>query len=152
MPDAVFTGYLAVNQLAKVYAGSDLLLFPSTTETFGNVVLEALSSGIPAVVSDEGGCKEIIAKSKGGKIARAGDALDFYTHCNELLENSSLYHRYRENGLAYARNQDWNTINNRVIREYYAMADSKSIPAKKTSRILVGSGLSEERAGAAAIS
>lgn len=151
MPDALFTGYLEVDRLAEVYAGSDLLLFPSTTETFGNVVLEALSSGIPAVVSDVGGCKEIVKQSKGGLIAKAGDARDFYMCCKELLGNSSLYQRYRMNGLAFARRQDWNAINNRVIHEYYAIAGSKSTKIKKTGRILVGNRLPEERAGAAAV-
>jgi glycosyltransferase involved in cell wall biosynthesis len=152
MPDALFTGYLGVNQLAEVYASSDMLLFPSTTETFGNVVLEGLSSGIPAVVSDEGGCKEIVKQSNGGMIAKARDASDFYMCCKQLLENRSLYHQYRENGLVYALRQDWKRINNRVIREYHTIIESQRTPTKKTSRGLVGNRLPEGRAGAAVIS
>lgn len=122
MPDAYFTGYLEVDQLAEVYASADLLLFPSTTETFGNVVLEALSSGIPAVVSDEGGCKEIVNHANAGLVAKAKNAPDFYHQCKRILEDSSLYRRCRTNGLEYARQQDWSEINNRVIREYHAIA------------------------------
>ncbi|MEM5597183.1 glycosyltransferase [Niallia circulans] len=45
------TGYIKGEELARIYAGADLFVFPSFTETFGNVVLEAMSSGIPAVVA-----------------------------------------------------------------------------------------------------
>jgi glycosyltransferase involved in cell wall biosynthesis len=151
MPDAVYTGYLGVKELAEVYASSDLLLFPSTTETFGNVVLEALSSGVPAVVSDEGGCKEIVEQSNGGLVAKAKNAEDFYMCCKLMLENPTLYHQFRKNGLDYALQQDWDQINNRVIREYYAIANTTSRPSQETAPILVGSRLPEDRAGAAAV-
>jgi hypothetical protein len=50
--DAIFTGYLGGEDLAKAYASADLFAFPSTTDTFGNVILEAQASGIPVIVSD----------------------------------------------------------------------------------------------------
>ncbi|MGA7877143.1 MAG: glycosyltransferase [Desulfoferrobacter sp.] len=51
----VFTGYLQGEDLAAIYASSDLFVFPSTTDTFGNVVLEAQASGLPVIVTDCGG-------------------------------------------------------------------------------------------------
>ena len=51
---ATFTGFLDGDDLPQAYASSDIFLFPSTTDTFGNVVLEAEASGIPVVVTDEG--------------------------------------------------------------------------------------------------
>src|SRR5581483_979549 len=50
LPDAIFTGYLTGLDLAKAFASADVFVFPSTTDTFGNVVLEALASGLPTVV------------------------------------------------------------------------------------------------------
>jgi glycosyltransferase involved in cell wall biosynthesis len=52
LPEAFFTGYLRGNELATAYASADIFVFPSTTDTFGNVILEAQACGLPVVVSD----------------------------------------------------------------------------------------------------
>ena len=62
LPEAVFTGYLSGKDLATAYASADIFVFPSTTDTFGNVILEAHASGLPVVVSDSGGPKELVAR------------------------------------------------------------------------------------------
>jgi glycosyltransferase involved in cell wall biosynthesis len=62
----LFTGYLHGEELQKVYASSDIFVFPSTTDTFGKVVLEAQASGLPAIVSDLGGPHEIIIPGETG--------------------------------------------------------------------------------------
>jgi glycosyltransferase involved in cell wall biosynthesis len=72
-----FTGYLEGDDLAQVYASSDLFVFPSATDTFGNVVLEAQASGIPAVVTDQGGPKENVIPDKTGVVVPAGDVEGF---------------------------------------------------------------------------
>lgn len=118
MPDAHFPGYLHGNDLSRVYASSDIFLFPSTTETFGNVVQEALSSGLPAVVSDIGGCKEIIQRSGGGLIAKAKDPGAFYENCERLVEDEDLYNEKKRKGLRYAEEQSWDKINGKLIEEY----------------------------------
>ncbi len=69
-----FTGYLNGEALAAVYASADLFVFPSTTDTFGNVVLEAQASGIPVIVSDQGGPCENILDGRTGLICKADDA------------------------------------------------------------------------------
>ena len=70
---AVFTGYLTGVNLQCGYASADLFVFPSATDTFGNVVLEAQSSGLPVVVSDEGGPRELVIDGQSGVVFRAGD-------------------------------------------------------------------------------
>ena len=55
LPNAEFTGVLRGKDLARAYANMDLFVFPSHTDTFGNVVLEALASGVPAIVTPDGG-------------------------------------------------------------------------------------------------
>jgi glycosyltransferase involved in cell wall biosynthesis len=67
-PQIVFTGYLYGEDLAKAYASADLFVFPSLTDTFGNVVLEAHASGLPAIVSDEGGPQEIVSSHESGLV------------------------------------------------------------------------------------
>ncbi len=70
---ALFTGYLEGEDLSAVYASSDFFVFPSTTDTFGNVVLEAQASGIPVIVTDEGGPKENMVPGVTGLLIRGND-------------------------------------------------------------------------------
>ena len=67
LPGAEFTGVLRGEALATAYANMDLFVFPSHTDTFGNVVLEALASGVPAIVTPDGGPRTIIGNSKTGR-------------------------------------------------------------------------------------
>ena len=60
LPNAEFTGVLRGHDLARAYANMDLFVFPSHTDTFGNVVLEALASGVPAIVTPDGGPRYIV--------------------------------------------------------------------------------------------
>lgn len=73
VPEAIFTGVLHGEDLGAAYASADLFVFPSTTDTFGNVVVEAIASGIPAFVSDLGGPKEIVEPLEAGEVLPAHD-------------------------------------------------------------------------------
>ncbi|MGE4552646.1 MAG: glycosyltransferase [Desulfovibrionaceae bacterium] len=77
---AVFTGVLEGDDLACAYASADVFVFPSATDTFGNVVLEAQASGLPAIVSDQGGPAENITRDQTGLVAEAGNA-DSFVRC-----------------------------------------------------------------------
>ena len=73
IPDAVFTGMLDRGEVADVFAAADLFLFPSTTDTAGNVVLEAQASGLPAIVSASGGPKEQMLPGETGLVCEHTD-------------------------------------------------------------------------------
>ncbi len=95
---AVFTGFLVGEALCTAYASSDVFIFPSTTDTFGNVVLEAQASGLPVIVSDGGGPKELMEDGVTGLKIRANnlqalvDAMRFFveerTHVSTMGENA----------------------------------------------------------------
>ena len=70
---ALFTGFLTGEELATLYASSDVFVFPSAADTFGNVVLEAQASGIPVIVSDKGGPRELMVPSETGYMIKAND-------------------------------------------------------------------------------
>lgn len=72
-PEAIFTGYLSGEDLARAYASADVFVFPSTTDTFGNVILEAQAAGLPCVVSDQGGPRELVTDGADGFVTRGGD-------------------------------------------------------------------------------
>ena len=84
------------------------MLFPSTTDTFGNVVVEALASGTPAIVSDKGGPQDIVFGKDCGYILPSDDAtawMNQLDECIQLRRNESSYLPMREN--AYKRSKDF---------------------------------------------
>jgi glycosyltransferase involved in cell wall biosynthesis len=107
LPFAAFTGYLAGLELARAFASSDVFLFPSTTDTFGNVILEAMASGVPCVVSDQGGPKDLIAHGKTGFITRALDADDFTQHVEKIVIDPGLRHAMGNEAHRAVLGRDW---------------------------------------------
>ena len=85
LPDAIFTGYLTGEELATAYASADVFTFPSTTDTFGNVIIEAQASGVPVIVSDSGGPKELVEQDVNGLITKSLDVEDFTRALRSLV-------------------------------------------------------------------
>ncbi len=84
LPEALFTGYLTGKELAAAYASADIFVFPSTTDTFGNVIIEAQASGVPVIVSDSGGPKELVENNRNGLITKSHDVEDLTRAIREL--------------------------------------------------------------------
>jgi len=85
LPEALFTGYLTGKELAAAYASADIFVFPSTTDTFGNVIIEAQASGVPVIVSDSGGPKELVENDRNGLITKSHDVEDLIRAIRELV-------------------------------------------------------------------
>jgi len=107
LPEAVFTGYLSGGDLAKAFASADIFLFPSTTDTFGNVVLEAMASGLPAIVSDTGGPRELVRNGVTGYVTRSHDIDAFAIATDRLLSDPALHQTMRTNARAAVQDRDW---------------------------------------------
>ncbi|MFL6538186.1 MAG: glycosyltransferase, partial [Chthoniobacterales bacterium] len=107
VPDAVFTGYLTGERLASAYASADIFVFPSTTDTFGNVVLEAQASGLPVVVSDIGGPKELVLQDFNGFVAKAHDTDEFVTTITRLVRDNILRKTMAENARKSVLERNW---------------------------------------------
>jgi glycosyltransferase involved in cell wall biosynthesis len=86
----IFTGYLAGESLAAAYASSDIFVFPSTTDTFGNVVLEAQASGLPVIVSDGGGPKELMLDKNTGFVTKSDSLEELIDAMRVLLLNPEM--------------------------------------------------------------
>lgn len=100
--DRIFlTGRLNRKELPGIYASSDLLLFPSTTDTFGMTVLESLACGTPALVSNVGGPQEIVKDGKTGYILDVNSIEPWVEKLDELIQeiydNSQKYREFRKN-------------------------------------------------------
>jgi glycosyltransferase involved in cell wall biosynthesis len=107
-PDVVFTGALRGDTLAAAFASADVFVFPSLTDTFGNVVLEAHASGLPAIVADRGGPPEIVGSHGSGLITEATPAA-LASAMRRLRDDPVLRFRLREQAMAKARDSRWET-------------------------------------------
>lgn len=123
MRRAEFTGVLRGDALARAYANLDLFVFPSQTDTFGNVVLEAQASGVPCLVSSRGGPKFIIQMNQnGGRNEASGLVADgprgFLAAALSLALQPERLNRMREASLARAREFSWENVFELVYRVY----------------------------------
>src|SRR6266478_4196967 len=107
LPEAFFTGYLRGAELAAAYASADIFVFPSTTDTFGNVILEAHASGLPVVVSDSGGPKELVAHKANGLITRSHDVEDFAHAIQALVMDPALRERMGKSARNSVTDRSW---------------------------------------------
>lgn len=106
-PRIAFTGALHGERLAAAYASADAFVFPSLTDTFGNVVLEAHASGLPAVVGARGGPPEIVASHDSGLVVEREDSAAWSEALDRLRRDTDLYGRLKTGALARARDCDW---------------------------------------------
>jgi glycosyltransferase involved in cell wall biosynthesis len=109
------TGVLRGEDLARAYATMDLLVFPSHTDTFGNVVLEALASGVPGVVTPHGGPAHIVEDGVSGRVVRDEE---FARTIAELLSGAERMQAMRCAAREYAMGCSWDTVFERVLAGY----------------------------------
>jgi glycosyltransferase involved in cell wall biosynthesis len=89
------------------YASSDMFVFPSTTDTFGNVVLEAQAAGLPCVVSDRGGPCELVKSGCDGFVTRALDIGDFARAVRVLAKDAQLRETMAKEARRRVKDRDW---------------------------------------------
>ena len=91
------------------YASSDIFAFPSTTDTFGNVVLEAQAAGIPCVVSNRGGPCELVENGSDGFITQALDVGDFARALRALAKDAELRKMMGQEARKRVRDRNWDS-------------------------------------------
>jgi len=114
----LFTGYLDGENLAAAYASADLFIFPSTTDTFGNVVLEAQASGIPAIVTDLGGPHENLIPGKTGLVVDASDSEAFLKAVDSLLKEPNRMQQMGRAARQYMEDRSFESAFNRTWKLY----------------------------------
>jgi glycosyltransferase involved in cell wall biosynthesis len=107
---AHFLGFTGLPELRCWYAASDVFLFPSPTETFGNVVLEAMACRTPVVCADTGGVTDTVVHEVTGLRCTSGDPGAFAAALSRLYRSPALRERLAARGLAYSLRQSWDAI------------------------------------------
>jgi glycosyltransferase involved in cell wall biosynthesis len=115
LPRAEFTGVLKGEALAAAYANMDLFVFPSHTDTFGNVVLEALASGVPAIVTPDGGPCTIVRDGETGCVARDNE---FAAAVAKVLGDEVNHAHMREAARTYALTASWDSVFEGLYKAY----------------------------------
>jgi len=118
VPQAIFTGALSGEALPTAYASAEVLLNPSTTETFGNINLEAMASGIPIVAAVATGSNCLIEDGVNGRLVPAGDIAGFADALALYLGDPGARAAAGRAGLAEAQAYDWDLINGAVLARY----------------------------------
>lgn len=129
LPAAVFAGHLTGEELSTAYASSDIFLFPSETETFGNVTLEAMASGLPTVCANATGSRSLVLDGETGFLVTSGDEEAFVRHTRALVEDAALRERFGRRAREVSTAYSWPIIlgriddfYNRLLKERRALA------------------------------
>ncbi len=128
VPNAELPGVLRGEELSRAYANMDLFVFPSHTDTFGNVVMEALASGVPAIVTPDGGPRDIVRDGETGLIAQDGD---FAAAVASILRDPERHAKRRLAARQFALSASWDA----VFEGVYSAYDSVLVKSPKTAPV-----------------
>ncbi|HOC42709.1 MAG TPA: glycosyltransferase family 1 protein [Thermoanaerobaculales bacterium] len=129
LPRATFTGFLAGDELSRAYASADVFVFPSPNDTFGIAVLEAMSSGVPVVVTDRMGPQELVKDGLTGFVA-AGER-EFRDRIDRLVADPGLRRTMGGRARQQALERSWSSVFEALVDHYRSVADPEP-PAGKS--------------------
>jgi len=122
-PEAIFSGNQRGEALAKHYASGDLFLFPSLTETYGNVVPEALASGLAVIAFDTAAAAQLITHSKNGLLIAPSDETTFITSAQQLASDTTLRSECRRYAHQKIQQLCWTSVGNTLEQNLYRLLD-----------------------------
>ena len=130
LPNAIFAGHLDGEDLAAAYASSDIFVFPSDSESFGNVTLEAMASGLPCVCADATGSRSLVVMGETGFLAPADDPQAFARHITALAQDRALRAALGQAALRRAQGFSWEETLAKMLGYYRALLtpDLKTAP------------------------
>ncbi|MDA0379528.1 MAG: glycosyltransferase family 1 protein [Bacteroidetes bacterium] len=123
VPRAVFLGHKEGADLARAYASSDIFLFPSETETFGNVTLEAMASGLPTVCADATGSSSLVLHEQTGFLVPGRDVAGFANRIRQLVHDAALRQQMGQAARSEAETYSWRLILGRINAYYDTVLD-----------------------------
>ncbi|MBC2666157.1 glycosyltransferase family 1 protein [Novosphingobium flavum] len=126
LPEATFTGFLGGTDLARAVASMDVLFFPSITETFGNVTLEAMACGLPVVAAAATGSESLVDDRVTGRLIRPGAIHQYADALHTYVTDPALRRRHGDAGEARSLEFSWDRINQAVADTYLRLVRAKA--------------------------
>ena len=126
LTNAIFAGFLGGEELARAVASMDVLFFPSVTETFGNVTLEAMACGLPVVAAAATGSESLVDDHATGRLIRPGAVHQFAEAVRAYVEQPDLRARHGAAGEARSLEFSWDRINQTVADTYLRLIRQKA--------------------------
>lgn len=118
LPDAVFCGYLQGEDLARAYASADLFFNASITETFGNVTLEAMASGVPAICANASGSRSLVNPGKTGYLVEPGNVTAFADKLQQLIEGDDERAALAAASIEASKPYTWHAVLTNLLEQY----------------------------------
>jgi glycosyltransferase involved in cell wall biosynthesis len=119
--EAHFTGFLRGKDLQTAYASSDLFVMPSVTETFGNVTVEAMASGVPAICAAAGGACDFVIPGENGLLTEPNDVDSLARAMDRLVEDPNARARMSEQALLSSKRFAWSNTAMRYQEIYQSL-------------------------------
>ena len=135
MPDAIFAGYRTGEDLSRAFASADIFAFPSTTETFGNVTVEAMASGVPPICAREGGAYGFVDHGVTGLLTAPRDPLDLANAIMHLVDHPEQRAAMAAKALTFARAQSWDAIFDRLHASYQEVVETYVRGTRRRRRV-----------------
>lgn len=129
----VFTGWLRGEDLASAYAAADVFVFPGANETFGNVVLEAMSSGLPVIVPRAGGVLDFVEDGETGLTFDPDEPADLARAVIRLAQDETLWRRLRRRSREVALGRTWADSLDDLIETYYEAAEIREMKLRQAA-------------------
>jgi glycosyltransferase involved in cell wall biosynthesis len=126
LPQAIFAGFMAGKELGKAVASMDVLFFPSTTETFGNVSLEAMACGLPVVAAAATGSQNLVDNGRSGRLIPPGAVHQFAEALRAYVQEADLRRAHGRAGELRSRDFSWDQINQIVADTYIRLIRQKA--------------------------
>lgn len=121
----VFTGYLRGEDLARAYASGDIFVFPAANETFGNVILEAMASGLPVIAPGSGGPLDFVRHGQTGLLFAPEDTRSFVRAAGAMLEDRALRETMGAAGRKASEAREWAGVLEGLVQEYEQLMVAK---------------------------
>ncbi|MBW7883300.1 MAG: glycosyltransferase family 1 protein [Caldilineaceae bacterium] len=132
-----FTGYLHGHDLACAYAAADVFVFPAANETLGNVVLEAMASGLPVVAPKAGGVQDHVDGGVTGLLFAPESINDLVAAVSYLVRDPNMARRMGERGRQVVENRSWKQILDGLLDDYAAVVQRRARLATRPARRLI---------------
>lgn len=137
VPEAIFAGTRTGQDLAKHYASADLFIFPSLTETFGNVTIEAMASGLAVVAYDHAAAGQLIEHKRNGMVLAPNQEAQLFEAARQIVEDTALRTQVRVAARQTAVDRDWSSVIARtegIFRSLIANEDPAAIVVSAQSK------------------